>query len=235
MNRAEVMAELKKLGTAQTKQTYLRHGAREPLFGVKVGDLKKIVKKVKKNHELSLELYDTGNSDAMYLAGLIADEKRITPADLNRWVRAATWGWHSEYAVPWVAAESAHGWALGLEWIDSAKENVAASGWSTLGSVLSIRPDAELDLKAVEMLLARVEKQIGGAPNRVKYVMNGFVIAVGAFVKPLHKKAIETAKRIGAVDVDVGDTDCRVPSAVEMLQKIAKLGRVGKKKRSARC
>lgn len=235
MTKTEVMAELEKLGSAQTKQTYLRHGAREPLFGVKVGDLKKIVKRVKKNHGLSLELYATGNSDAMYLAGLIADEKRITPADLRKWVKAATWGWLSEYAVPWVAAESPHGWALGLEWIESKQENVAAAGWSTLGSILSVRPDAELDLKAAEKLLARVEREVGGAPNRVRYTMNGFVIAAGAFVKPLHKKALETAKRIGAVEVDVGDTACEVPSAVEMLRKIAKMGRVGKKKNSARC
>ena len=56
----------------------MNHGAKEPFFGVKVGDLKKILKKTKKNHELSLELYKTGNSDAMYLAGLMADEKKIT-------------------------------------------------------------------------------------------------------------------------------------------------------------
>ena len=71
MQFQEIMQQLEQFGNETTKRIYKNHGAKEPLFGVKVGGLKKIVKKVKKNHELSLQLYDTGNSDAMYLAGLI--------------------------------------------------------------------------------------------------------------------------------------------------------------------
>lgn len=235
MNKTEVMSELKKLAHAPTKQTYLRHGAREPLFGVRVGDLKKIVKKVKKDHALALELYDTGNSDAMYLAGLIADETKITPAHLKKWVKGAYWGWLTEYTVPWVASETSHGWTLGLEWIGAKQENVAASGWSTLSNVMSIKPDAELDLQAIESLLARVERGIGGAKNRVRYVMNGFVIAAGAYVKPLHAKALAAAERIGAIEVDMGGTACKVPPAADTIRKIAKMGRVGKKRKTARC
>ncbi len=64
------------MGSEQTKKVFMRHGAREPFFGVKVGDMKKIVKRVKKNHELSLALYDTGNGDAMYLAGLMPTKRK---------------------------------------------------------------------------------------------------------------------------------------------------------------
>jgi len=78
MTANEILIELEKYGDVQTKKTLAKHGAREPFFGVKVADLKIILKKTKKNHELSLELYNTGNSDAMYLAGLMADEKKIT-------------------------------------------------------------------------------------------------------------------------------------------------------------
>ena len=78
MTANEILIELESYGDSQTKNTLLKHGAREPFFGVKVQDLKKILKKTKKNHELSLDLYRTGNSDAMYLAGLMADEHKIT-------------------------------------------------------------------------------------------------------------------------------------------------------------
>ncbi len=70
MTTKEILKELKDFGNEGTKKVFLRHGAREPFYGVKVQDLKKVVKRVKKNHELSIELYATGNSDAMYLAGL---------------------------------------------------------------------------------------------------------------------------------------------------------------------
>ncbi len=76
MTTEEIMVELHRYGSEQTKKVLIKHGAREPFFGVKVQDLKKIVKKVKKNHALALELYATGNSDAMYLAGLITDEDK---------------------------------------------------------------------------------------------------------------------------------------------------------------
>ena len=66
MTAQEILAELKAYGNEQTKKIFMNVVAREPLFGVKVQDLKKILKKTKKNHQLSLELYATGNSDAMY-------------------------------------------------------------------------------------------------------------------------------------------------------------------------
>jgi 3-methyladenine DNA glycosylase AlkD len=235
VNVDAIMKELESLGSAQTKKTWINHGGKEPLFGVKIGDMKPIVKRVKKNHELSLGLYATGNADAMYLAGLIADENKITKADLQQWVDQAYCGMVAEYTVPWVAAESRFGWELGLKWIDSKKETVASAGWATLASLVGIKPDEELDLKALEGLLARVKKEIHAAPNRVRYVMNGFVIAVGCHVTPLSAKAMQTAKAIGKVDVFMGNTACKVPDAPEYIAKVADMDRVGKKRKMARC
>ena len=107
MTAAEVMAQLEKFGSEQTKKTYLRHGAKEPFFGVKASDLKTIQKKVKHDHALSLKLYDTGNSDAMYLAGLISDPPKMTKPQLQKWVKGAYWYYLSCFTVPWVASRSA--------------------------------------------------------------------------------------------------------------------------------
>ena len=78
MTAEEVLKEMEGYGSQSTKDIYMKHGAREPYFGVKVQDLKKIVKKVKVDQKLALDLYDSGNSDAMYLAGLIADPSQFT-------------------------------------------------------------------------------------------------------------------------------------------------------------
>src|SRR5438445_6227418 len=101
MTAKEVVEELKSLGNDATKKVLLKHGAKEPFFGVKVEDLKKIQKKVKVNHQLALALYETGISDAMYLAGLIADDALMTKKDLQRWADRASWHMISEYTVPW--------------------------------------------------------------------------------------------------------------------------------------
>ena len=77
MTVEEIMAGLKSQGSEGIKKVLLKHGVKEPFFGVKVEYLKIIQKKIKKDYRLAKELYATGNADAMYLAGLIADDKQM--------------------------------------------------------------------------------------------------------------------------------------------------------------
>jgi hypothetical protein len=234
MELNEAMAALEKLGNAQTRKTWLAHGAVGDVFGVRIGDMKTLLKPLRGRHDVALQLYATGNVDAMYLAGLVAEGAKMSRKELNDWVRKARWSMQSDYTVPWVAAESPHARELALAWMDSRKETIACAGWNTYSGIVSTRPDAELDLAEVERLLERVVRDIGAAANRVRYCMNGFVIAVGAAVKPLHAKAKAAAKKIGAVNVDLPG-DCKVPNASEAIAKIAALGRVGKKRKTMKC
>ncbi len=235
MTVADILQQLEAWGSEQTRKTFKNHGAPDTMYGVKVGDMKNIVKKVKKNHELSLDLYATGNSDAQYLAGLIADEKKISKADLQRWAEGATWYMLSEFTVAWIAAESPYGWEIALEWIESDKESIAASGWSTLSNWVSIRPDDTLDINALEQLLDRIGNTIHQAPNRVRYTMNGLVIATGSYVAALTEKSKTIAEKIGKVQVNLGNTACKVPFAPEYIQKVESMGRIGQKRKMARC
>jgi 3-methyladenine DNA glycosylase AlkD len=231
----EILLELEKCGDAQTKKTLLKHGAREPFFGVKVADLKKILKKTKTNHELSLELYRTGNSDAMYLAGLMADKTKITESQLDEWADHAYWYYLSEYAVPWVAAETDFGFELGLKWIQSDEERVASAGWATLSSYAGLHPDDDLDIDTYRKLLDKVGAEIHSASNRVRYVMNGFLIATGAYIKELTDHALAVSEKVGSVDVEMGGTACKVPLASEYIRKTIERRGIGKKRKSARC
>jgi 3-methyladenine DNA glycosylase AlkD len=235
MTAAEIVQELKPLGSESIKKVLLKHGIKEPLFGVKVEELKKIQKRIKKDYQLALDLYDTGIYDAMYLAGLIADDIKMTKKDLQRWVSNASCAALCGSTVSWVASESLHGWDLALEWIDSKKETVAATGWTTLSSLVAIKDDAELDLAELKRLLQRVQKTLPGEPNRVRHAMNGFVIALGTYVQPLTDLALQAARKIGKVSVDVGDTSCKVPYAPEYIEKAKKKGAVGKKRKTAKC
>lgn len=235
MTVSEVMEQLAKMGSEQTKKVLINHGAKEPFFGVKIGDMKAIQKKVKKDYKLSLDLYNTGNYDAMYLAGLIADEKQMTKADLQHWAEKAHCYAISEYTVAWIAAESRFGFELAKEWIQSGEEKIAAAGWSTLSSLVAIKPDAELDIEYLSKALDTVADNIHQAQNRVKYAMNNFVISVGCYVEPLVEKAIAIAKQVGPVTVFMGNTDCKVPSAEQYIDKVIKMGKFGNKKKMARC
>ena len=235
MTAAKIVKELKSLGSESIKKVLLKHGIREPLFGVKIEELKKIQKRIKKDYQLALDLYDTGIYDAMYLAGLIADDLKMTRKNLQHWVETATCNALCGFTVAWVAAESLHGWDLALEWIESEKESVAVTGWATLSSLVGIKDDSELDLAAMKRLLQCVQKALPEAPDRVRYAMNGFVIAVGTYVQPLSDLALQTAQKIGKVSVDVGDTSCKVPFAPDYIEKVRKKNSVGKKRKTAKC
>jgi 3-methyladenine DNA glycosylase AlkD len=230
----DIVAELTTLGTAQTKKTWMNHGAQEPCLGVKIEDMKKIKKRVKMDYQLALDLYDSGIADAMYLAGLIADDAKMTKKNLQKWIEAANTTWVAEYTVPWVASASPHGREMALKWMASKVENIAAAGWQTYSSMVAIMDDAKLDLAEIESLLARVAESITQQPNRVKYVMNGFVIAVACYVKALHQRALDTAKAIGKVDVALVGA-CKIPFAPEQIQKFAARSAIGKKRKSPKC
>lgn len=235
MTANDIVKELKTLGSDSYKKVMSNHGIKEPFFGVKIEELKKYQKKIKKDYQLALDLYDTGIYDAMYLAGLIADDKQMTRKDLRHWANTANCAAVCGYTVAWVAAESNHGWELAMEWIDSKKEDVASAGWATLTSLVSIKADADLDIPELQKLLQHVQRTIHNQPNRVRSNMNGFVIAVGSYMKKLSELAQQTAKKIGPVTVDMGNTACKVPFALDYIQKAIKRGTLTKKRKSAKC
>jgi 3-methyladenine DNA glycosylase AlkD len=235
MTTKEVLTKLQSLGSEQGKKIYTNHGAVGTCFGVKIADLKLVHKQIKNDQQLAMDLYDTGVLDAMYLAGIVADGSKMTKKQLQAWAENAISPMISEYTVAWVASESPYGLELALQWIDSKKEHVAASGWSTLAALVAIKDDAQLDMKELKGLLERVEKTIHTAPNRVRYTMNGFVIALGSYVSAFTANAMDAGKKIGKVEVNMGNTACKVPFSPEYIKKIKDMGKVGAKRKTVKC
>lgn len=232
----QVLTALKKLGSQQTRKIHIRHGApADATFGVKVGDLKKLAKQITGNQQLALDLYATGNSDAMYLAGMMADGTQMTKRQLDAWGKAATWYMLSDYAVAGVAAESPHGRDLALKWMKAKQPLIASAGWSTLSLLLATLPDEQLHRDEITQLIDHAVAEVRTAPGRVAYAMNGFVISVGCYYKPLLHKAKAAAKKIGPLAVDMGETECKVPLAAEYIAKVESMGRIGKKRKTPKC
>lgn len=233
MEFEEIMLYLEQHGSEQNRRIYGNHGVPGPLYGVKVSDLKILQKKIKKDYNLSLRLFDTGIYDAMYLAGLIADEKAMTLNDLNHWVVNSKGESIACTTVAWIASESAFGIELAREWIKSDVETIAAAGWSTYGSSLSLLPNEVLDIKEISHYLDHIAKVIHEEREEVKYQMNLFVIAAGGYVPELSEKAKELGDKIGKVTVDMGNTACKVPLIKPYIEKMEARG--VKKRKQARC
>ena len=231
MTCKQVMAKLKSLGTAQTRKTYGRHGVTGEMFGVKYGDLDKVVKQTKVDHVLALQLWQTGNHDARILATKIADPDKLTVKVLSGWIKDVDDHVLSS-GLASVTGQSAAGRKAMQKWMASRKEWPAATGWMTLAGVA--REPGTLTKGECKKLLVEIEKRIHGSANRVKYSMNTAMIALGAHVAGMEKEAVKVANRIGQIEVDHGLTNCQTPLAAPYIKKAAAHHRAKQAKAAAR-
>lgn len=230
-----VMQELEALSNERLKKMYISNGAHEPLFGVATGKMKPIFRKTKINQPLAEQLYATGNYDAMYFAGVIADPKAMTEADFERWMDGAYFYMLSDYVVAVTLAETDIAQAVADKWIASGEELRMSAGWSCYCWLLGSRPDSEFAESKIANLLEVVEKTIHDAPERAKYAMNNFMYTVAVSYLPLHDKAVETAKAVGPVEVQKDKKKSKLLNASENIQKSINRGQLGFKRKYVRC
>lgn len=214
---AEVMKLLEQAGSEQARKTYTRHGATGPMFGVAFGTLGALQKRIRVDHDLALQLWETGNVDARNLAMKIADPAAIQPSELDRWARENPMRMCELY-IGSLAQESGQGPAKAKEWLASADDKLRATGW-TLISVLANRDEQTPD-DTFARYLARIETSIRSEANEVKAAMNGALIAIGGRSPALRKTAAAVARSIGRVEVDHGATACETPDAVSYIEKL---------------
>ena len=193
MRLHEVMAELEAAGSEMVKQLDVRKGAGENQFGVKSGDLRALAKKLKGRHELAGELWKTGNADAMLLATLLMNPKRITAAELEERVRSVT----CSHLADWLDANVIKGHPgkelLREKWMKSQHPMTLRAGWGLTARRVEKEPEG-LDLEA---LLDRIEKEMGNAPALVQWTMNVCLAQIGIHFPEHRQRALAIGERLG--------------------------------------
>ncbi|MCX7420872.1 MAG: DNA alkylation repair protein [Planctomycetia bacterium] len=217
MNAQEILATLKKLGKPQTAAIYRRHGSGDNVFGVLTSEIAKLQKQIKVDHALAMELWETGNAEARVLALLVADPEKLTRADANRLVKDGPMRFVGCY-LSGLLARSLIAEATMRAWMKSPDEFTREMGYGIFAVRLKNDPDSVSDADA-EQVLATIEKQLHRSPNWARYAMNGALISIGIFKPSLRKQAIEAARRIGKVEIDHGETNCKTPDAVPYIEK----------------
>ncbi len=235
MDFALVMQELEALGKERIKKTYISNGAHEPLFGVATGAMKPLARKIKKDQPLAEQLYATGNYDAMYFAGIIADPMAMTEADFERWIDGAYFYMLSDYVVAVTLSETDIAQAVADKWIASGEELKMSAGWSCYCWLLGNRPDSEFNADKLARMLDQVENTIHDSLDRTKSAMNNFIYTVAISYVPLHEMAIETAKAVGPVEMKRGKKKSSILLASENIQKELERGKLGFKRKYVRC
>jgi 3-methyladenine DNA glycosylase AlkD len=219
MTCEQVIAELKKLGNERNVKTFKKHGAGDNYYGVSFGNLGKLKKKIKTDHELALELWESGNIDARILATMIADPDECTASVVDRWTNETTFHLLVDY-IAGLAARTPFAVKQMEEWMKSREEYVRQCAYATLAA--GLRDGLDVTDDDCRRYLETIEKEIHGSANRAKYAMNIALISIGIYRPALIEAAVDAAKRIGKVDVDHGDTSCKTPDAVPYIEKALK-------------
>lgn len=227
MDLTTVMEELQALGKESTKKIYISNGAQEPLFGVPTGMMKPLARNIKKNLPLTEALYATGNYDAMYFAGIIADPKEMGKVDFERWINNAYFYMLSDYVVAVTLAESGIAQKVSDDWIASGEELKMSSGWSCYCWLLGNRKDEEFSKEKLHSMLTSIKNTINDSPERTKYAMNNFMYTVGTSYLPLHEFALHVAKEVGPIQIKRENKKSSTLNAYENIKKEVEKGRIG--------
>ncbi len=214
---AAVLTELERMGTAQNRKIYRRHGVKGDLFGVSYANLKTLRKRIRSDHALAQALWASGNHDARVLATMIADPRQADAALIDAWAADL-----DNYVITDAFSGFVGRTALARDrmhtWIDTDHEWIASCGWNLLAG-LALR-DTTADDAFFLPFLDRIERDVHTARNRVRYAMNNALIAIGIRNDALEQTATEAARRIGTVTVDHGETGCKTPDAVAYIRRV---------------
>jgi len=216
MTCEELMRQLEAFGTAQNRKIYGRHGVSGEMFGVSYRDLGALKKKIKTDHELALELWDTGNHDARVLAMMIADPANFDSRLADAWIKELD-NYVLADAFASFAGKTDAGRKRMERWAGSKDEWTGAVGWKVLAHLA--REDKDLPDTFFEPFLEEIESKIHTSKNRTRDAMNTALIAIGVRNQGLRKKALAAAARIGKVEVDHGETNCQTPDAAAYIEK----------------
>lgn len=216
MTQRDVLKELKAMGTAQNRKVYARHGVGDKMYGVSFADLKSLKKRINVDHNLAVRLWGTKNHDARVLATMVADPQKMTAGEADSWARELSNSIVTD-SFAGLVSQAPFAKKKMEQWSKRKGEWIARSGWRLLAY------HAMRDLTLPDSLfgdyIKTIERDIHSQKNRVREAMNSALIAIGMRSPKLEKAAIAAAKRIGKVEVDHGETNCKTPDAIDYIRR----------------
>lgn len=212
---AGLMAELAALEDPKMRAVNEKHGDDH---GVNLGKLRAIAKRLKTQQELSVELWNTGDTAARLLALLICRPKAFTAGELDTMLREALVPKVNDWLVNYVVKKCAHAEELRQAWFFDPDPVVAASGWALTSERVVKKPEG-LDLPG---LLDIIEAQMKSAPERLQWAMNFALAQIGIENPELRARALEIGERLEVLKDYPTPPNCTSPFAPAWINEIVR-------------
>jgi 3-methyladenine DNA glycosylase AlkD len=203
---AEVLAELAALEDPRAREANERHGDDH---GVNLTQLRAVAKRLKTQHDLATELWQTGDTPARLVAILICRPKLFDTDDLDAMLREARAAKVHDWLVNYVVKKGPHAEELRLLWFTDADPVVASAGWALTTERVAKSPDG-LDLSG---LLDVIEAEMADAPDRLQWAMNHCLAQIG-IEHPEHRaRALAIGERLEVLKDYPTPPNCTSPYA----------------------
>ena len=193
MNLHETLAELQSLADEKVRKQHLKNGARENLYGVKMGDIRNLAKKIKVNHALALQLWETGNIDARMLAILILEPKKLSTQEIEQMVSSENFAWAADWFYNYVIKDLPNKEQFRERWMNSADTMLARAGWSLMSGRI-VRAPQGID---IDKTLKRIELDMADAAPEVQWTMNTTLAQIGINHPHYREQALAIGEKLG--------------------------------------
>lgn len=214
----DALAQLEMLGGESVRKHNRKNGAGDNQFGVKLGDIRKLARKLKIDHTLALALWATGNIDAQLLAILGLVPERLANDELDRMVRSARFGQVADWLNAYIVRKHPNKEALRQKWMEDDDPWAARAGWSLTSERIGSSPEG-LDLPA---LLDRIESEMGGADPAEQWTMNFCLAGIGIHFPQHRKRAIAIGEALGVYRDFPVSKGCTSPFAPIWIQEMVR-------------
>jgi 3-methyladenine DNA glycosylase AlkD len=171
-------------------------------FGVSTPNIRQIARKIRKNHQLGLQLWDTGNHDARTLAVFICDPKQVTAALMERWGKEFDNWAVCDGACCHLFATAKPAWQKSLLWTHRETEFEKRAGFALI-AYLAIHDKTAADEDFAPCLKA-IEREAWDDRNFVRKAVNWALRNIGKRNQKLNRHAIACAERIKAAGTRSG-------------------------------
>jgi 3-methyladenine DNA glycosylase AlkD len=195
MDKEEVLKWLERKGTRRTVEGMTRYGiSAKRAFGVTMGTLLSLSKRVGKDHALATSLWDSGWYEARLLAALVGDPQRVTRRQMNAWAASFENWADCDTACFKLFDQTPFAWEKARQWAASPREFVKRGGFALM-ACLALHDKAAPD-KRFLAFLPLIEKGARDERNFVKKAVNWALRAIGRRNLALNAAALTVAERL---------------------------------------
>ncbi|GAB5077517.1 DNA alkylation repair protein [Arthrobacter sp. AD-310] len=208
-----LLAELAALDDPRAREVNEKNGDD---YGVNLGQLRAIAKRLKTQQELALQLWATGDTAAKLLALLVCRPKALGRDLLDAMLREARAPKVQDWLVNYVVKKSPHAEDLRVAWIADPDPVVAGAGWALTSDRVVKQPDG-LDLPG---LLDIIEAEMKDAPGRLQWAMNTCLAQIGITHPAYRARALEIGERLEVLKDYPTPPGCTSPFAPSWINEM---------------